>query len=203
MEPDRPPGRGEPIGMDAGSLLNQLASQSRGRVLVALLGVFAGLCTIFALPATAITAWQEHAQSLWPEATAQIEKCAVVPISFGRHDRFYIDCRLSYRIDEEEFSASVWSRQVPSGTRTGRSTIRIFEQWVSAHPPGTPLTVRYDPANDGKVVAVNTGMPAHGPTTPRNVKTVVVAAFTCAALLAVAAIGWRPAGSRGLPSAFE
>jgi hypothetical protein len=37
---------------------------------VALLGFFAGLCTIFAFLVTVAEAWQEHNQAQWPETTS-------------------------------------------------------------------------------------------------------------------------------------
>ncbi len=42
------------------------------RGFAAILGVFAGLCTIFALAVTAAEAWQEHAQAQWLETTARL-----------------------------------------------------------------------------------------------------------------------------------
>jgi hypothetical protein len=49
----------------------------RGLVLLlaSFLGLFAGLCTVFALAVTAAQAWQEHAHTQWPEATAQVQRC--------------------------------------------------------------------------------------------------------------------------------
>src|SRR5215813_3461778 len=45
--------------------------------LIGLLGLFAGLCSVFALIVTASDAWQERAQQSWPEATAIIERQSV------------------------------------------------------------------------------------------------------------------------------
>src|ERR1700739_277713 len=53
------------------------------RGFVALLGLFAGLCTIFALIVTVAEGWQEHSQAQWPEATAHIEKCYLHQSSTG------------------------------------------------------------------------------------------------------------------------
>jgi hypothetical protein len=174
--------------MDGYSIVMGLASQPRWRVLLTLLGCFAGLCTLFALVATAITAWHEHLQSQWPEAAARIERCTVDPISFGRRDRYYIDCRLSFRVGIDEIAAEVDSR-------TTTTPEPVFDTWIAAHPQGTPLAVRYHPAHPAQVVAVDTDMPNYGPTTPQNLKALGAAAAVCVLLLTIAAVGWRPAAS--------
>jgi nicotinamide riboside transporter PnuC len=46
---------------------------------VALLGIFAGLCTVFALIVSVAEKWQEPAQESWPELTAIVERCSVDP----------------------------------------------------------------------------------------------------------------------------
>jgi hypothetical protein len=54
------------------------------RGIVALLGVFAGLCTIFALVVTVVETWQEHAEAQWPETTARVDRCYLHQTSTGR-----------------------------------------------------------------------------------------------------------------------
>jgi len=88
-------------------------TQSMWRGLVALMGLFAGLCTIFAFFVTVAEAWQERAQAQWPEATARIERCGLHPTSTGRRDRYYIDCRLGYVVSI--------GRSAPSGSFAQRS----------------------------------------------------------------------------------
>ena len=86
------------------------------RGIVGLLGLVAGLCTVFALVVTVAEGWQEHAQAQWPEAKAHIEKYYLHQSSRGRRDRYYIDCRLSYVVGAEEFVAKVYSGSVPAPT---------------------------------------------------------------------------------------
>jgi len=165
-------------------------TQLKWQRLVGLLGLFAGLCTIFALVVTAAEGWQEHAQAQWPEATAHIEKCYLHQTSSGRRDRYYIDCRLSYVAGDHEFVAKVYSRSVPSRAiwQYPPNQIAPLEDWVSEHPQGTPITVRYDPANAKKAVLVVTDMPGGGPHTPSNLKLLGIAAVTCVVLLTIARV---------------
>ena len=76
--------------------------------------VFSGLCTIFASVVTAAQAWQEHAQSRWPEVTAHVDRCALNQTSSGRREKYYIHCRLSYTVGAEQNMANVYSSNVPS-----------------------------------------------------------------------------------------
>ena len=86
------------------------------RGIVGLLGLFAGLCTSFALVVTVAEGWQEHVQQQWPETTARVDKCGLHQSSSGRRDQYYIDCRLSYVVGAQEILAKVYSSSVPSST---------------------------------------------------------------------------------------
>jgi len=139
-----------------------------------LLVLLAGLCTIFASVVTVAEAWQEHAQARWPEVTANIDRCGMDRTSTGRRNGYYVDCRLSYTVGAEQNATRIYSRTVP-GPEVAQyppNQIAPFQEWVEAHPPGTPILVRYDPANHTKVVLVNSDMPGAGPRTPGNIKQV-------------------------------
>jgi Protein of unknown function (DUF3592) len=160
---------------------------------VALLGLFAGLCTIFALVVTVAEGWQEHSQAQWPEATAHIEKCYLHQSSTGRRDRYYIDCRLSYVVGTEEFVTKIYSGSVPPASvwQYPPNQIGPLEDWVDAHPQGMPIAVHYNPANPRKAVLVATDMPRGGPRTPNNLKLLGIAALVCVVLLTIARVGRR------------
>jgi hypothetical protein len=140
--------------------------------LLMLLVALLGLCTIFASVITAIEAWQARAQARWPEVTARVDECGLSRTSTGRREGFYIRCRLSYAAGAERNVAKIYSRTVPSADvwQYPPNQIAPFEQWVNEHPPGTPVVVRYDPANHAKVVLLANYMPNGGPRTPSNVK---------------------------------
>jgi Protein of unknown function (DUF3592) len=161
-----------------------------------------GLCTIFASVVTVAQAWQEHAQARWPEVTARVDRCSLDQKSTGRREGYYIHCRLSYAAGAEQNVANVYSRNVPSRNvwQYPPNQIGPFEEWVDEHPPGTPIVLRYDPADHTKVVLVAANMPFGGPRTPNNVKLLEFMAGGFLVLLTIARIArprspWQSRGS--------
>ena len=163
------------------------------RGVVAFLGLFAGLCTLFALVVTAGEAWQEHAQAQWPETIARVDRCYLHQTSTRRRDRYYIDCRLSYAVGTEQIAAHVYSANVPSREvpQYPPNQIGPLEDWVDRHPAGTQMAVRYDPAKHNKVVLIATDMPrAGGPHTVNDLKLLGFFAVSSVLLLSLARV-WR------------
>lgn len=160
----------------------------RWQVIAGLMGLFAGLCTVFALIVTVAEGWQEHSQAQWPVTTARIDKCGLHQSSTGRRDRYYIDCRLSYVAGGEEIVARVYSSSVPSPTvwQYPPNQIGPLQEWVDNHAQGTPIAIRYDPGNPKKAVLIATDMPTGGPHTPNNLKLLGMAALSCVVLLTIA-----------------
>jgi hypothetical protein len=160
------------------------------RGIVGLLGLFAGLCTIFALVVSVAEGLQEHAQQQWPETTARVDKCGLHQSSSGRRDQYYIDCRLTYTVGAEEFVTKIYSGSVPSPTvwQYPPNQIGPLQDWVDNHPQGTPIAVHYNPTNPKKAVLVATDMPRGGPHTPNNLKLLGMAATSCVLLLTIARI---------------
>ena len=142
------------------------------RGILTLLVVLSALCTIFAAVVTAAQASQERAQASWPEVTAQVARCYMHQTSTGRRNGYYIDCRLGYEAGGEQTQTHVYSRTVPGATvaQYPPNQIAPFEEWVNAHPAGTPINIRYNPADHTKVVLVASDMPGAGPHTPGNIK---------------------------------
>jgi len=160
------------------------------RGFVGLMGLFAGLCTIFALVVTAGEAWKEHAQARWPEVTAHVDRCGLDQTSSGRREKYYIHCRLSYTVGSEQIAANIYSSNVPSPAiwQYPPNQIGPLEQWAAEHPQGTPIVVHYDPANHRKAALVTTDMPLGGPRTPNNLKVLGVFAVASVLLLTIARI---------------
>jgi hypothetical protein len=152
--------------------------------------LFLGLCTVFASVVTVAQAWQEHLQSRWPEVTARVDKCGLVRMSSGRRERFYIRCRVNYEVGAQQHAANIYSTNVPSPEiwQYPPNQIAPFEEWVNGHPPGTPIVVRYDPADHTKIVLVAANMPGGGPRTPNNVKLLEFLAGSFLVLLTISRI---------------
>jgi hypothetical protein len=157
------------------------------------LGLLAGLCTVFALVATAAQAWQEHAQAQWPTATAHVQRCGV-DIYIHKPESYWIDCSLSYTVGGEDIVSHVHSRSTPAPRRVisqyPARQIEQLQEWVDEHPEGTPIAVHYDPANHGKAVLIVTDMPLGGPRTPDNLKLLGFFGVSFAVLLAIARVAW-------------
>lgn len=163
------------------------------RGVAALLGAFAGLCTIFALVVTVAEAWEEHAEARWPETVARVDRCYLHQTSTGRRNQYYIDCLLSYEVSTEQIAAHVYSATVPSREvpQYPPNQIGPLEDWVDVHPSGTSMAVRYDPAKHDKMVLVATDMPrASGPHTANDLKLMGFFAVSSVLLLSLARI-WR------------
>jgi hypothetical protein len=140
----------------------------------AILAPFLGLCTLFALVVTLVQAWQEHAQSQWPQVMATVDQCGLTRTSTRQRN--------------------VPSREV---AQYPPNQIGPLEDWVSEHPTGTPIAVHYDPSNHQRIVLVEGGMPPRGgPKTPYNLK--LLAAFGAGFLMVLTTLrltrppaGWR------------
>jgi hypothetical protein len=154
---------------------------------VVVLGLFAGLCSIFARVTTAAQGWDEHAQAQWPQATARVQRCGI-DLYTHRPEAYWIDCRISYLAGPEEIVADVHSRssRVPRSSQQPTMQLELMQRWVDEHPAGTAITVHYDPANHKKAALVETDMPLGGPRTPDNLRLLEITAGSCALLLAIA-----------------
>ena len=167
------------------------------------LGLFTGLCSIFALFVTVAEGWQEHTQAQWPEATALVQSCGL-DIYTHKPEAYWIDCRVSYSAGAEEIVADVHSRSTPAPRRVisqnPSTQFDLMQEWVDAHPAGTAMDVHYDPANHKKVVLVTTDMPLGGPRTPNNLRLLEITAGSCGLLLAIARLARPSTSTMAAPS---
>jgi hypothetical protein len=187
--------------MTTGAGLQGYSTWRKFVVLVAaVLGLLAGLCTVFALVVTMAQAWQEHAQAQWPEATAQVQQCALA-VYTHKPKRYWIDCSISYVVRGQEIVSHVHSFSVRDPQRViAQYPARQFERmqdWVDEHPQETSIKVHYDPANPRKAIVFEAGMPLGGPRTPDNLKLLGFFAASCVVLLAIARVA-RPRPSVGI-----
>lgn len=155
-----------------------------------MLVLFSGLCAIFVVMATAAQAWQEHAETQWPEVTSHVDMCGLTRTSTNWHRKMYIQCRLSYEVGPEQHTTNVFSANFPAPEvwQNPPNQIVPFEEWLDEHPQGSPIVLRYDPANHRKVVLAADYMPRGGPRTESNLKLLEVCAGSFLALLALGRI---------------
>jgi hypothetical protein len=148
--------------------------------LVALLTVFTGLCTMFALIVTVSDGWREHAQESWPGVVATIEHCRVdqhIPLERGNRGLvWYVKCSINYLAGGSSIETSIRSRSTGSGWG---GHLNLMRQWVAEHPPDSRMDVRYDPADPKTAILISTEMPDAGPRSSNNLKLLLIASVTC------------------------
>jgi hypothetical protein len=108
------------------------------RLILMVMVLFSGLCTIFAAVVTAAIAWTEHAEARWPQVTARVDQCGLDETPTGEREMYYIRCRLFYEVGAEQNTATVDSVNVPSRAvwQYPPNQIGPLEDWIAEHPPG-------------------------------------------------------------------
>lgn len=172
----------------AGALHNLPKGRRLVMTLAGFFCLFSGLCTVFMLVVTAALAWQDRVHAQWPEATAQVQRCGLYPYPPDpKYDR--IDCSVSYTVRGEEIVSHVYSRTTLDPRQiiweSSPPQFERMQEWVDAHPKGTPIAVHYDPANHGKAVLLATDMPLAGSQTSFCLRMLEIAAVSCVVLLAL------------------
>ena len=91
------------------------------RGLIGVLGIFAGLCTVFALIVGMSDGWREHAQESWPQTTATIERCSLdpyVPLSVDLGEGIHGTCRIPL-----EATAQGSGKETQAGSKSNLSSL--------------------------------------------------------------------------------
>jgi Protein of unknown function (DUF3592) len=162
--------------------------------LAATLGLFTGLCTLFALVVTAAQAWQEHTESQWPETTAQVQRCGLELYS-RKYRKYWIECSLQYQVHGQEIATRVHALDATDPSRviweSSPGGFARMQEWVDEHPQGTTIKVHYDPGHPQKALIFENGMPLGGPRTPDNLKLLGIFAVSCVVMVAIARVVWR------------
>jgi hypothetical protein len=162
---------------------------------ILLLGLFLGLCSIFALITTAAGAWYEHVEMGWPETPAVIKQCKAgryYPNGGGaRENPWLIECRIAYAVNGIPIETKILS-----ATTLSAKVFASMSDWVERHKPEAALVVRYDPADHNKALLTATDMPNGGPRTTGNLQTLSYFAIACAVFLVIARITRPNANTR-------
>jgi acyl transferase domain-containing protein len=177
----------------AASAIETSPARKAAFVLLGVLVLFSGACTLFVGVVTASQAWQEYAQQSWRDATAHVDTCVLTRSSTNGRHRLYIQCRFVYSAGLELNAINVYSTPFPDETvaQYPLNQRQPYDDWLAAHPPGTPVAVRYDPAKHSDAVMVSDLMPRAGPHTPNNLKLLAVCAGIFVVTLVLARIA-RP-----------
>jgi hypothetical protein len=72
------------------------------------------------------------------------------------------------------------------GTSGWGGHTELMGQWVTNHPSGSTIVVRYNPTDPKTAVLTATDMPDAGPRTPNNLRLLLISSVACVGLLTIA-----------------
>jgi hypothetical protein len=129
------------------------ARQLPGSGVAGFLGLFAGLCTIFAACAT-LSDWHDEAsQERWPLAAAVVDRAelaaAARPAKAGGGTEWKLYYHVHYDVDGAAVTATLTSR--PAYSQTDAASL---QSWAAQHRKGSHIAVRIDPARPNRAFFV-------------------------------------------------
>lgn len=164
---------------------NSTQQPMRASAFAGLLGVFAGLCAIFAACVTFSDWYGEAAQARWPVVSAVVERADVIASARAPKDGGGTEWRLRYRVryyvNEQAATATLTSRAVASDTETTK-----LRSWAAQHRMGSRIEIRYDPSQQNRAVFASDGVPLAVSRVGTDLILFAIAAIACAGLLSLA-----------------
>ena len=152
---------------------------------LSLLGYFLVLCALVGMVKTGIDTYEESKHAKWPTVLATLTQQTVRqarPKGRASASRYlwYIQGEVRYNVAGEALTSNLRSRITYSEREAAR-----MRRWVSHHPPGTSLLVRYDPQYHNIVVPDGGDMPESGPQTSDDLKLVLIFLLPSIAFVAI------------------
>lgn len=131
------------------------------------LAFFAYFCAICAIPLAAQAGWQHHQRAgilqTWPRVEAKIRHCSrgtsLYSSKGGTRAFVNVSCYITFTVNGDPYGTNLESRWqgdngpvvASSGSTSAGPRLTVVEQrlydWMSAHPEGTEIYVRYNPSN--------------------------------------------------------
>ena len=99
--------------------------------------------------------------------------------SYQKGYEWHIETEVRYLVDGKELTSSIHSRVATSGDE------RDMYRWVSQHPPGTPLPIRYDPEHHNTIVPVAGDMPETGSQVAGDLQMLLIFSVLSVALITI------------------
>jgi Protein of unknown function (DUF3592) len=168
----------DPTRMDA----NSAPQKTTARGVVALLGLFAGLCAIFALGATLVDWRDARARAQWPVTTARIDHGSVEAVHDSRDDRGLTSWRLVYRLRYEVAGQTLAATLTGPATQSTEEAARM-EAWVTKQRRGREISIRYDPAKPQDIAFASGDIPGARSRVTTDLQLLAIAVIACAVLL--------------------
>ena len=147
------------------TLKYEKSSGSRS-VVASVFGFAFGVVALLLLVKVPIDVYRDNAQAKWPTAVASVIRSSVLK-SYHKGYQWQIETAVRYQVDGKEQTSTIRSR-VASGDE------REMYRWVSQHPPGTSLPIRYDPERRDTVVPGAGNMPQTGSQFPEDLQTLLI-----------------------------
>jgi hypothetical protein len=116
-----------------------------------LLGLFAGLCAIFAGVITLSDWHEEAAQARWPVVAAVVERADVIATARAPKDGgtvWHLRTRVRYETGGEARTATLTSR-----TAFSEEDAAALQAWAEQHRKGSHMDIRYDPSQPNRASA--------------------------------------------------
>jgi Protein of unknown function (DUF3592) len=162
-------------------LANSTRQPMRASAFAALLGLFAGLCAIFAGCVTFSDWYGEAAQARWPVVSAVVERADVVASARAPKDgggtEWKLRYRVHYNISGETATATLTSRTVASDTETTK-----LRSWAAQHRIGSRIDIRYDPSQQNRAVFASEEVPSAASRMGTDLILLAIAAIACVSL---------------------
>jgi len=118
--------------------------------LVALFGLFCGLCAVFAGGATLIDGYSEFTQARWPLVSAVVDRAEVsfIPTRKGSGGPLWnLRTRVHYEVGGSARTATLISR-----TAFSEIDAACLQAWADEQPKGSRIDIRYDPSRENRAV---------------------------------------------------
>lgn len=125
-----------------------------------------------------IDVYRDSTQRKWPSVVATIKQ-STVQRTYHRGYEWRIETEVQYLADGKEQNSSINSRVASSGDETE------MYQWVSQHPRGTAMRIRYDPEHHDTAVPDVGNMPETGSQVTGDLKMLLMFSVLSVILLTV------------------
>ena len=126
-------------------ILTRTTQQTKASGVAGLLGLFAGLCALFA-GCVSLSDWrEENTQARGPLVSAMVERMDVVAVTRGRKDsgrtEWKLRAQVRYEVNGEALTAALSSRTAYSEEDAAR-----LQSWAAQHRNGSHIEIRHDPS---------------------------------------------------------
>jgi hypothetical protein len=124
---------------------SRTTQQMRASGFAALLGLFAGLCAVFAGCVTLSDWHSETTQARWPVVSALVERADVVASARTPKDGGGTVWKLRYRVHYEQNGEALMAA-LTSRTAFSETDAAKLQAWAAQHRKGSHIDVRVDPS---------------------------------------------------------